>query len=148
MESLKQFRVNFQVTYWCEGRKGIFFKRPYKFTVVFKNDYMNTSFLFNERDVNVAIRKGEELAKKQVQRNLEFMESRRGDFITLTGNIKEDGGFAWSPKVYDITGYEVKFVSATLVQDWSKARVSDAIKTLTVEQFKQVFNEIPNEILT
>lgn len=27
MESLKQFRVNFQVTYWCEGRKGIFSKK-------------------------------------------------------------------------------------------------------------------------
>lgn len=59
MESLKQFRVNFQVTFWCEGRKGIFSKKPC---------------------------------------------------------------------------------------DWAKERVERAARELTMEQFKQVFSEIPAEI--
>lgn len=45
MESLKQFRVNFQVTFWCEGRKGIFSKKPYKFTVSFCDDIMLSTLL-------------------------------------------------------------------------------------------------------
>lgn len=49
MESLKQFRVNFQVTFWCEGRKGIFSKKPYKFTVSFRDDIMLSTFLINAR---------------------------------------------------------------------------------------------------
>lgn len=82
MESLKQFRVNFQVTFWCEGRKGIFSKKPYKFTVSFCDD----------------------------------------------------------------TGYEIKFISCEMVCDWAKERVERAARELTMEQFKQVFSEIPAEI--
>lgn len=56
MESLKQFRVNFQVTFWCEGRKGIFSKKPYKFTVSFRDDIMLSTFLINARTEKEAVK--------------------------------------------------------------------------------------------
>lgn len=45
-------------------------------------------------------------------------------------------------KIYFISGYEYELVSCKMVCDWSKERV----KELTMEQFKQIFNEIPTEI--
>lgn len=148
METLKRFRVDFQVTYYCKGRKGFFHKKPYKFTVIFKNDYMNTSFLFNVRTESEAIKQGKEIAERMVERNIQFMnnQAQTNSYMILTGNMKENGDFAWSPKFYDITGYEIKLISSTFVQDWSKARVEEAVKSLTMEQFKQVFNEIPMEV--
>lgn len=149
MESLKQFRVDFQVTYWCEGRKGIFSKKPYKFTVSFRKDIMNTTFFFNVRTEKEAIENGKKVAELVVQRNIDFMETQqqKGEFMILTGNMADSGKFEWSPKIYDITGYEIKFISCKTVRDWSKESVARAAKELTMEQFKQVFNEIPAEIL-
>lgn len=148
MESLKQFRVNFQVTYWCEGRKGIFSKKPYKFTVSLRNDIMNTTFSFNVRTEKEAIENGKQIAERIVKRNIDFMETQqqKGEFMILTGNMADSEKFEWSPKIYDITGYEIKFISCKMVCDWSKERVERAAKELTMEQFKQVFNEIPTEI--
>lgn len=149
MESLKQFRVDFQVTYWCEGRKGIFSKKPYKFTVSLRKDIMNTTFFFNVRTEKEAIKNGKKVAELVVQRNIDFMETQqqKGEFMILTGNMADTGKFEWSPKIYDITGYEIKFISCKIVCDWSKESVTRAAKELTMEQFKQVFNEIPAEIL-
>lgn len=149
MESLKQFRVDFQVTYWCEGRKGIFSKKPYKFTVSLCKDIMNTTFFFNVRTEKEAIENGKKVAELVVQRNIDFMETQqqKGEFMILTGNMADTGKFEWSPKIYDITGYEIKFISCKIVCDWSKESVTRAAKELTMEQFKQVFNEIPAEIL-
>lgn len=149
MESLKQFRVDFQVTYWCEGRKGIFSKKPYKFTVSLRKDIMNTTFFFNVRTEKEAIENGKKVAELVVQRNIDFMETQqqKGEFMILTGNMADSGKFEWSPKIYDITRYEIKFISCETVCDWSKESVTRAAKELTMEQFKQVFNEIPAEIL-
>lgn len=148
MEGLKRFRVDFQVTYYCEGRKGLFRKKPYKFTVTFRNDYMNTSFCFNVRTEKEAVAEGRKIAERVVQRNIQCIREMQSkdSYMILTGNIKENGDFAWSPKVYDITGYEIQHISTTLINEWSKTSVKEAIKVLTMEQFKEVFNEIPTEI--
>ena len=66
-------------------------------------------------------------------------------FIIFTGNMT-DGNFKWSPKIYRVTGYEIKFISCEMVCDWAKERVERAARELTMEQFKQVFSEIPAEI--
>lgn len=105
MESLKQFRVNFQVTYWCEGRKGIFSKKPYKFAVSLRNDIMNTTFSFNVRTEKEAIENGKQIAERIVKRNIETQQ-QKGEFMTLTRNMADSEKFERSPKIYDITGYD------------------------------------------
>ena len=146
MESLKQFRVDFQVTFYCEGRKGIF-KKPYKFTVSFCNDFMRSTFFLNVRTKEEAIKDGEKYAMQIAENHLEQAEKQctEDGFIIFTGNMT-DGNFKWSPKIYRVTGYEIKFISCEMVCDWAKERVERAARELTMEQFKQVFSEIPAEI--
>lgn len=66
--------------------------------------------------------------------------------MILTGNMADTKRFEMSPKIYAITGYEIKFISCEMVCDWAKERVERAARELTMEQFKQVFSEIPAEI--
>lgn len=148
MESLKQFRVNFQVTFWCEGRKGIFSKKPYKFTVSFCDDIMLSTFLINARTEKEAVKTGKNYVENIVQCWVEQSEENQatGEYMILTGNMADTKRFEWSPKIYAITGYEIKFISCEMVCDWAKERVERAARELTMEQFKQVFSKIPAEI--
>lgn len=148
MESLKQFRVDFQITFWCEGRKGIFSKKPYKFTVSFRNDRMLSTFLISTRTEKEAVESGKNYVENTVQRWIKQSEENQvtGKYMILTGNMADTGKFEWSPKVYVITGYEIKLISCEMVCDWAKERVERAARELTMEQFKQVFSEIPAEI--
>lgn len=147
MESLKKFRVDFRITFDCEGRKGIFFKKPYRFPVSFQDDFMRSTFFINTKTEEGAIKTGEKYALEIAEDQLKQAEERQatGDFIIFTGNMA-DGKFRWSPKIYRVIGYRIKFISCEMVCDWSKERVERAAKELTMEQFKQVFNEIPTEI--
>ena len=140
MESLKQFRV----TFWCEGRKGIFSKKPYKFTVSFRDDIMLSTFLINARTEKEAVKTGKNYVENIVQCWVEHQAT--GEYMILTGNMADTKRFEWSPKIYAITVYEIKFISCEMVCDWAKERVERAARELTMEQFKQVFSEIPAEI--
>lgn len=148
MESLKQFRVSYKVTYHCWGYKGIFRREAYRFSVTFYNDPMKTLFYINARTEKEAIEIAETYIKKHIERYVEQSEKNQetGDYMILNGNIPPDGKFKMSDKIYFISGYEYELVSCKMVCDWSKERVERAAKELTMEQFKQIFNEIPTEI--
>lgn len=148
MESLKQFRVSYKVTYHCWGYKGIFRREAYRFSVTFYNDPMETLSYINARTEKEAIEIAETYIKKHIERYVEQSEKNQetGDYMILGGNTPPDGKFKMSDKIYYISGYEYELVSCKMVCDWSKERVERAAKELTMEQFKQVFNEIPTEI--
>lgn len=148
MESLKQFRVSYKVTYHCWGYKGIFRREAYRFSVTFYNDPMETLSYINARTEKEAIEIAETYIKKHIERYVEQSEKNQetGDYMILGGNTPPDGKFKMSDKIYFISGYEYELVSCKKVCDWSKERVERAAKELTMEQFKQIFNEIPTEI--
>lgn len=148
MESLKQFRVSYKVTYHCWGYKGIFRREAYRFSVTFYNDPMETLSYINARTEKEAIEIAETYIKKHIERYVEQSEKNQetGNYMILGGNTPPDGKFKMSDKIYFISGYEYELVSCKMVCDWSKERVKRAAKELTMEQFKQIFNEIPTEI--
>lgn len=148
MESLKQFRVSYKVTYHCWGYKGIFRREAYRFSVTFYNDPMETLSYINARTEKEAIEIAETYIKKHIERYVEQSEKNQetGDYMILGGNTPPDGKFKMSDKIYFISGYEYELVFCKMVCDWSKERVERAAKELTMEQFKQIFNEIPTEI--
>lgn len=73
MESLKQFRVSYKVTYHCWGYKGIFRREAYRFSVTFYNDPMETLSYINARTEKEAI----EIAETYIKSILKDMLSNR-----------------------------------------------------------------------
>lgn len=109
---------------------------------------METLSYINARTEKEAIEIAETYIKKHIERYVEQSEKNQetGDYMILGGNTPPDGKFKMSDKIYFISGYEYELVSCKMVCDWSKERVERAAKELTMEQFKQIFNEIPTEI--
>lgn len=113
MESLKQFRVSYKVTYHCWGYKGIFRREAYRFSVTFYNDPMETLSYINARTEKEAIEIAETYIKKHIERYVEQSEKNQetGDYMILGGNTPPDGKFKMSDKIYFISGYEYELVS-------------------------------------
>lgn len=87
MESLKQFRVSYKVTYHCWGYKGIFRREAYRFSVTFYNDPMETLSYINARTEKEAIEIAETYIKKHIERYVEQSEKNQetGDYMILAG---------------------------------------------------------------
>ena len=148
MEDLKQYRVDFRVTYHCIGRKGFFHKREYAFDFIIENDSSRQTYSYiNSRSASRALKKAKIIATKHAAYTTKQAKGLTGDkFLILTGNTAPDGEFKWSPKVYDITGFEVELVKITQVRAWREEKVSEAMKELSIKEFKGVFGEtIPQQ---
>lgn len=149
MEDLKQYRVNFRVTYHCIGRKGFFRKKEYTFDFIVESDQIeHTQYYINSKKVSRAIKRTRMITEKYVSRKVEQVKKFSGskkEFLILGGNDSK-GEFRLSPKVYDITGADIELVKITQLKVWKEEKVSEAMKGLSIEEFKSVFGEtIPQQ---
>lgn len=143
MEDLKQYRVDFRVTYHCIGRKGFFRKKEYAFDFVIENSSSRQTYSYvNSRSASRAIKKARIIATKHADYMVEQAKKLSGDkFLILTGNTAPNGEFKWSPKVYDITSVDVELVKIRQLRVWKEEPVEEAMKYLSIEQFKSIFGE-------
>lgn len=147
MEDLKQYRVDFKITYHCIGRKGLFRKKEYTFDWVHQYDMMRSTFYINTRNASRAVKKARMLVTKHADYLVEQIKKLSdGEFLTITGNTAPKGDFKWSPNVYGITGVEIELLKVTECRVWKEANIKYAMDNLSVEEFKTVFGEtIPQQ---
>lgn len=141
MEDLKQYRVDFRVTYHCIGRKGFFRKKEYAFDWINQYDEHRTSICVNSRTPSRAFKKAKIIATKHANYLVEQAKKvSNNEFLHITGTT-QNGEFKWSPRVFDITGFEIELVTITHIRTWKEEKVNEAMKKLSIEEFKSVFGE-------
>ncbi len=147
MEDLKQYRVDFKVTYHCIGRKGLFRKKEYSFDFVMQLDELRAVYSYiNARTASSAVKKARARAEKHANYLVEQVKKLSdGEYLTITGNTAPDGKFQWSANVYDITGVDIELVKVRQLRVWKDENIKYAMERLSVTEFKSVFNEIPQQ---
>lgn len=147
MEDLKRYRVDFKVTYHCIGHKGFFRKKEYSFDWIHFHDMLRTTFYVNARNTSRAVKKARAITQKNVDFLVKQIEQLpEDDFLIITGNVAPNGDFKWSPRVYRITSVDVELAKVTKICTWKEERIEYAMKHLSVEEFKTVFEEtIPQQ---
>ncbi len=139
MENLKQFIVDYQVTYHCVGKRGLFHKKEYLFDFSVCYDEA-THFEVNTCTVYRALSKTRKLVEKRISKLLKQYENE--EYFRIAANTAPRGDFKWSPRIYQVKGVDIKLLNIGKGVAWKEKSIKSALEHLSIEEFKRVYNEV------